>query len=97
MSGSLQISRERAGSCARELPVVAGPACRASVSKRLRDAALVVLQRSGADGVRDPVAIGLDRLIGHLVAEQVERLFRALAIGDVAERLPAAIGVEAAL
>jgi len=57
----------------------------------------VVLQRRGADRVGDPVAIRLDRLLGQLLVEQVEGGLRPLAEGDVSERLPAALGVEAAL
>jgi hypothetical protein len=57
----------------------------------------VVLQRRGADRVGDPVAIRLDRLLGQLLVEEVEGGLRPLAEGDVSERLPAALGVEAAL
>jgi hypothetical protein len=57
----------------------------------------VVLQRRGADHVGDPVAVRLDRLLGELLVEQVERGLRPLSIRDVPECLLAALGVEAAL
>jgi hypothetical protein len=77
--------------------VVARPAGRSSVRERLRDASIVMLERRCSDRVGDPVAIGFDRLLGELLVEQVERGLRPLAVRDVPERLPAAVGVEAAL
>jgi hypothetical protein len=56
-----------------------------------------MLERRGADRMGDPVAIGLDRLLGQLLLEEVEGGPGSLAIGDVPERLAAAIRVEAAL
>jgi hypothetical protein len=56
----------------------------------------VVLQRSGADRVGDSVAVGLDRLLGQLLVEQVERGLRPFAVRDVPECLTAAVAVEAA-
>jgi hypothetical protein len=50
-------------------------------------------ERRGADRVRDPVAVSLDGLVGELVLEEVERGLRALAVGDVAERLAPAVRV----
>src|SRR5215210_4220730 len=76
--------------------VVAGPAGRAAVRERLCDAPLVVLERRGADRVRDPVAVGLDRLLAQLVLEEIECRFGPVAVRDVSERLPATVGVEAA-
>jgi hypothetical protein len=43
--------------------------------------------------VRDPVAVGLDQLVGELLLEEVERGLRSLAVGDVPERLLPAWGV----
>jgi hypothetical protein len=56
----------------------------------------VVLQRSRADRVGDSVAVGLDRLLGQLLVEQVERGLRPFAVRDVPECLTAAVAVEAA-
>jgi hypothetical protein len=56
-----------------------------------------MLERGRADRVGDAVAIGLDRLLGQLLLEEVEGGPGPLAIGDVPERLAPAIGVEAAL
>jgi hypothetical protein len=57
----------------------------------------VVFERGGADRMGDPVAVGLDRLFAQLLFEQVEGGPGPLAVGDVSERLAAAVGVEAAL
>jgi hypothetical protein len=43
------------------------------------------------------MAVRLDRLLGHLLLEEIERRFRPFPVGDVAERLPPAVAVEAAL
>jgi hypothetical protein len=77
--------------------VIAGPARGPSVRQRLRDAAFVMLERRGADRMGDPVAVGLDRLLGQLLLEEVERRLWPLSVRDVSERLAAAVGVEAAL
>jgi hypothetical protein len=67
------------------------------VRERLGDAAVVVLERRGADRVGDAVAVGADRFVVlDLLVEEVERGLRPVAVGDVAKRLPAAIGVQTA-
>ena len=73
--------------------VVARPAGGAALRERLRDAPVVVDEGRSADRVGDPVAVCLDGLVGELLLEEIERRLRALAIGDVTERLAAAIGV----
>jgi hypothetical protein len=73
--------------------VVARPASRPSVGEGLRDASVVVDEGRGADRVRDAVAVRLDCLLGELLLEEVEGRFRALAVGDVAERLAPAVRV----
>jgi hypothetical protein len=51
-------------------------------------------ERSRADRVGDAVAVRLDRLVvGELLLEEIERRLRALAVGDVTERLPPAVRV----
>jgi hypothetical protein len=56
-----------------------------------------MLERGRADRMGDPVAVGLDRLLRQLLLEEVESGPGSLAVGDVPERLAAAIGFEAAL
>jgi hypothetical protein len=74
--------------------VIARPAGGAAVRERLGDAAVVVLERRGPDGMGDPVAVGTDWVvILDLLVEEVERGFGPFPVGDVPERLPAAVGV----
>ena len=77
--------------------VVAGRADRVPLGERFADVAVMVLERGCADRVRDPVAVGLDGVLGELLREQRQRGLGAFAERDVAECLPAAVGVETAL
>jgi hypothetical protein len=74
--------------------VVPGPAGRPALSERSGHVPVVVDERSRADRVGDAVAVRLDRLVvGELLLEEIERRLRALAVGDVTERLPPAVRV----
>ena len=65
--------------------VVARPAGSRTGRERLPDLALRALQRCGADRVRDPVAVALDRpRLRDRLLEALQRHRRALVVGEVA-------------
>src|SRR4029453_6831966 len=77
--------------------VVTRPARGGAVSERLGDAAVVILERGGADRVGDAVAVRADRFVVlDLLVEEVERGLGRVAGGDVAQRLSAAMGAQTA-
>jgi hypothetical protein len=54
----------------------------------------VVDERRRSDRVGDAVAVRLDIfVVGELLLEEIERRLRALAVGDVTERLTATVRV----